>query len=151
MNDDLGNFVGQFTVFPDDEFYTNEFGESVKNTLWAKLSDEGNLNHVLSFEIESQEPQLRIPSLVQAGGSLCGCSSRRKWSEVVGLRVKDGGNYFFGSSINSTTIPSDFERVNIDLSNGGVMEAKIIWQEDNTTGSYFISGFENPTVLTGKQ
>ena len=29
------------------------------------------------------------------------------------------------------------------------MEATIIWQEDNTTGSYFISGFENLTVTTG--
>jgi flagellin-like hook-associated protein FlgL len=29
------------------------------------------------------------------------------------------------------------------------MEATIIWQEDNTTGAYFISGFENLTVTTG--
>lgn len=150
VNDDLGNFVGQFTVFPDDDFYTNEFGESVKNTLWAKLSDEGNLNHVLSFEIDNQnEPQLRIPEPGSSGRVASAEAVVDANGEVVGLRVKDGGNYFFGSSINSTTIPSDFESVNIDLSNGGVMEAKIIWQEDNTTGSYFISGFENPSVITG--
>ena len=150
VNDDLGNFVGQFTVFPDDDFYTNEFGESVKNTLWAKLSDEGNLNHVLSFEIDNQnEPQLKIPEPGSSGRVASAEAVVDANGEVVGLRVKDGGNYFFGSSINSTTIPSDFESVNIDLSNGGVMEAKIIWQEDNTTGSYFISGFENPSVITG--
>jgi len=150
VNDDLGNFVGQFTVFPDDDFYINEFGESVKNTLWVKLSDEGNLNHVLSFEIDNQnEPKLRIPEPGSSGRVASAEAVVDASGEVAGLRVKDGGSYFFGSSIDSTTIPSDFEKVKIDLSNGGEMEATIIWQEDNTTGSYFISGFENPTVITG--
>ena len=30
------------------------------------------------------------------------------------------------------------------------MSAKIIWQEDNTTGSYFISGFEGINVASGQ-
>ena len=151
VNDELGNFQGQFTVFPDDDFYTNQNGESVKNTLWAKLSDEGDLNHVFSFKIDNQnQPSIRIP---EPGASGRGASAEAvvdSSGEVVGLRVKDGGNYFFGSAIDSTTIPSDFEKVKIDLSNGGELEAKIIWQEDNTTGSYFISGFEQLTVVSGE-
>ena len=150
VNDDLGNLEGQFTLFPDDDFYINENGESVKNTLWVKLSDEGNLNHVLSFEIDNQnEPQLRIPEPGSSGRVASAEAVVDANGEVVGLRVKDGGSYFFGSSIDSNTIPTDFTTVKIDLSNGGVMEATIIWQEDNTTGSYFISGFEYPTIITG--
>ena len=57
----------------------------------------------------------------------------------------------FWVSHRSTTIPSDFEKVKIDLSSGGGWRAKIIWQEDNTTGSYFISGFEQPTVVSWRK
>ena len=70
--------------------------------------------------------------------------------EVVGLRITDRGSYFFGSSTQSSTIHSDFQNVEIDLDDGSVLSAKIIWQEDNTTGSYFVSGFEQLTTLNGQ-
>ena len=37
VNDDLGNFQGQFTVFPDDDFYTNERNERVPNDFWSPV------------------------------------------------------------------------------------------------------------------
>ena len=65
--DELGNFQGQFAVFPDDEFYLNENGQSTKNTFWAKLSEEGELNHVLSFNTNNEnQPNVRLP---EPGGS----------------------------------------------------------------------------------
>ena len=47
VNDELGNFQGQFTVFPDDDFYTNENGELVKNTFWSPVGP--SLQYVLSY------------------------------------------------------------------------------------------------------
>ena len=62
VEDELGNFQGQFAVFPDDDFYVNENGQTVKNTFWAKLSDEGDLNHVLSFStLNENRPGIRLP------------------------------------------------------------------------------------------
>ena len=109
------------------------------------------MNHVLSFNIDNQnKPSLRVPDPGYSGRKAIAEAVVDSSGQVVGLRVEDGGNYYFGSAISSTTIPSDFEKVKIDLSSGGVLEAKIIWQEDNTTGSYFISGFEQPTVVSGE-
>ena len=61
VNDELVTFRDSLPFFLMI-FYTNEYGESVKNTLWAKLSDEGDLNHVFSFKIDNQnQPSIRIP------------------------------------------------------------------------------------------
>ena len=149
--DELGNFQGQFAVFPDDEFYLNENGQSTKNTFWAKLSEEGELNHVLSFNTNNEnQPNVRLP---EPGGS--GTKAQAEAvidanGEVVGLRITERGQYFFGSSTSSNTIHSDFQDVEIDLQDGSLLSAKIIWQEDNTTGSYFISGFEGINVASGQ-
>ena len=151
VQDDLGNFQGQFTVYPDDEFYTNENGESVKNTFWAKLTEEGDLNHVLSFKADhGKEPKIRMPDPGSSGSVASAEAVVDANGEVVGLRITDRGSYFFGSSTQSSTIHSDFQNVEIDLDDGSVLSAKIIWQEDNTTGSYFVSGFEQFTTLNGQ-
>ena len=151
VEDELGNFQGRFAVFPDDEFYTNEKGETVKNTYWAKLSNDGDLNHVLSFNTAiDNEPNVRLPEVGSSGTQAKASAVVDANGEVVGLRVLERGQYFFGSSTSSNEIHSDFEKVKIDLDDGSILSAKIIWQEDNTTGSYFISGFESLEVESGQ-
>lgn len=151
VEDELGNFQGQFAVFPDDEFYLNENGQSVKNTFWAKLTEEGDLNHVLSFKIDNQnQPAVRLPTAGTSGVQASAEAVVDANGEVVGLRVADRGQYFFGSSTSSSTIHSDFQNVEVDLADGSVLSAKIIWQADNTNGSYFVSGFEGLTISSGQ-
>ena len=151
VEDELGNFQGQFAVFPDDDFYVNENGQTVKNTFWAKLSDEGDLNHVLSFStLNENKPGIRIPESGAKGTDASAEAVVDANGEVVGLRILNRGKYFFGSSTNSTTIHSDFQNVEIDLADGSLLSAKIIWQEDNTNGSFFISGFEQLSVVSGQ-
>ena len=123
--DELGNFQGQFAVFPDDDFYLNENGQSTKNTFWAKLSEEGELNHVLSFNTNNEnQPNVRLP---EPGGS--GTKAQAEAvidanGEVVGLRITERGQYFFGSSTSSNTIHSDFQDVEIDLQDGSLFLPK---------------------------
>ena len=67
----------------------------------------------------------------------------------MGLRVLDGGSYFLGAIEDSVFPPTDYESAKIDLDNGGVIDATIMWEEDTTTGSYFISGFSDLTITQG--
>ena len=70
--------------------------------------------------------------------------------EVVGLRITIGVVIFLVLPLNQAQFIVTFQNVEIDLDDGSVLSAKIIWQEDNTTGSYFVSGFEQLTTLNGQ-
>ena len=109
------------------------------------------MNHVLSFNTAiDNEPNVRLPDVGSSGTQAKASAVVDANGEVVGLRVLERGKYFFGSSTSSNEIHSDFEKVKIDLDDGSILSAKIIWQEDNTTGSYFISGFESLEVESGQ-
>lgn len=141
VEDEIGR-VTDYPYFPSDEFYTNSIGEKVKNDLWAKLSDEGDLNHVLSFNVDnSKQPTVRIPDPGRSGRIASSEAVVDSNGAIVGLRVLDGGSYFFGSNTGTETIPSAYHKALIDLDNGETLEADIIWEEDNATGSFFVSGF----------
>ena len=150
--DELGNEEKDktFSVYPDDEFYIDGNGESVKNNFWTKLSAEGDLNHVLSFEVDNgKKPAVRIPNPGTSGRQANAEAVVDSNGQVVGLRVLDGGSYFLGAIEGSAFPPTDYESAKIDLDNGGVIDATIMWEEDTTTGSYFISGFSDLTITQG--
>ena len=105
----------------------------------------------MSFKIDNQnQPAVRLPTAGTSGVQASAEAVVDANGEVVGLRVADRGQYFFGSSTSSSTIHSDFQNVEVDLADGSVLSAKIIWQEDNTNGSYFVSGFEGLTISSGQ-
>jgi flagellin-like hook-associated protein FlgL len=89
----------------------------------------------------SRQPTVRIPDPGRSGRIASSEAVVDSNGAIVGLRVLDGGSYFFGSNTGTETIPSAYHKALIDLDNGETLEADIIWEEDNATGSFFVSGF----------
>ena len=137
--DALGNYQGQFTVFPDDDFYTNEIGELVKNTFWSPVGP--SLQYVLSFTLRTGDyPKVSIASAGSNGMDAEAKPVLDASGKLIGLRVNNPGSYAFATG-SPVPVPPEFRKAFI-LYEAQSAEIPIIWGSDSQTGNPQVLGFD---------
>jgi flagellin-like hook-associated protein FlgL len=128
-------------IKPSDKFVMNEEGQSVANNLWIPIGEE--LDYVLKFKTNHQDsPKVSIHPAGTSGKDAKADAIIDADGNVVGLKLLDPGEYYFGASSDGV-VPPDFDKATIALDNGRVLEAKIIWEENFVNpGPFQIAGFE---------
>ena len=135
----LGNYQGQFTVFPDDDFYTNEYGELVPNTFWSPVGP--SLQYVLSFTLRTGDyPKVSIASAGSNGMDAEAEPVLDASGKLIGLRVNNRGSYAFATG-SPVPVPPEFRKAFI-LYEAQSAEIPIIWGSDSQTGNPQVWGFD---------
>ncbi len=147
LRDDFNNFLPSADflgstelVLPDSELVLSEDGNSlVANYVWELV--ENPLQHVLQFDATRDDaPTINIPTAGPAGRDATSKAVVDVNGNIVGLKVEDGGRYFFQDGI----IPPDFSKATVQVEDQ-TMEVTILWEENpNDPGPYRIAGYELP-------
>ena len=129
----------------EDTTITEEFldiqvssGELIKNNVWNPVGNP--VQHILSFStVTDVSAEISIRSAGPSGLDADVMVTTDSNGKVSGLKVSDGGKYFFEAS----SVPDHYKYADIVLPDGQSFSASIIWGENrDEPGSLEILGFD---------
>jgi len=143
-------------VRPDEEFFfesedtvSREYldlqkakGEDITNNVWLPVGQ--STQHLFSFSTENSiSSTVNIKTAGAGGVDAMTSVITDSNGKVSGIRVLDGGRYFFNINESDGSVPEEYSQADVLLPDGQNIKANIIWGENtNDPGPYVILGFE---------